>query len=222
MVFHSCGTTLPSTLHERVNSSLFRFSNVHAATILFIQYAANVSNINITNYYGFAFVAVNFQNSSFFNMLIGNNTGINLSDSLVNSVGSGVLMLFSDLDNINRGTQDSSYPVITLFNCTFIGNTEFISVEAKSCILNYFYHLRKPQFTIVNAAALTIIFNQQTFLPVVRIRKSHLVDNNGSLAAAVLILMFNTTKGLIEICENSFFKHESLLWKCTNILNDSI
>ena len=207
VVFHSCGTTLPSTLHQRVNSSLFRFSNVHAATILFIQCAAIVSNINITNYYGFALVAVNFQNSSFFNMLISNNTGLNLSDSSVNSVGSGMLMLFADLDNNNRGTQDNDYLVITLFNCTFIGNTELISVKAKSCIPNYFYHLTKPQFTIVNAAALSIIFNQQTFLPVVRIKKSHLVDNKGSLAAAVLILMFNTTKGLIEICENSFFKH---------------
>ena len=137
-------------------------------------------------------------------MLISNNTGLNLSDSSVNSVGSGMLMLFADLDNNNRGTQDNDYPVITLFNCTFIGNTEFNSVEAKSCIPNYFYHLTKPQFTIVNAAALSIIFNQQTFLPV---EKSHLVDNKGSLAAAVLILMFNTTKDLIEICENSFFKH---------------
>ena len=96
IVFHGCGATLPPSLHQRVNSSLFHFSNVHAATILFIQCTANISNINITYYYGFAFVAVNLQNSRFVNMHVSNSTGLELNNipSTEDSVGSGVLMLF--------------------------------------------------------------------------------------------------------------------------------
>ena len=136
VVFHGCGATLPSTLHQRVNSSLFRFSNVHAATILCMQCAANINNINIIYYYGFAFVAVNLQNSSFFQMSVNNSIGIKHSNtnSKEITVGSGVLMLFSDVDNNDRVIQDIDYPIITLFDCNFIANAEFIYNKAKVCI----------------------------------------------------------------------------------------
>ena len=215
VVLHGCGATLPSISHQRVNSSLFRFSNVHAATILFIQCAANISNISITYYYGFAFVAVNLQNSSFFKMSVSNNSGIKLSgaNSLVNSVGSGVLMLFSDLDN-DRVIQDNNNPIITLFDCTFVANSEFIYNKAKLCIPGLYYSMKNAPFTVVSAAALTIIFNQKTFHPVVSIEQTQFLYNFGNLAAAVLILMFNTTKSYIEISGNSYFDHNINFYPC--------
>ena len=216
IVFHGCGATLPPSLHQRVNSSLFRFSNVHAATILFIQCTANVNNINITNYYGFAFVAVNLQNSSFVNMHISNSIGIELSNIPLteDSVGSGVLMLFFDVDNSDQGIEANKSTNIILFNCAFFANTEFIFNKGNLCIPGLFYTLRKAPFQIVNAAALTIIFNQQKFHPVVNIEKTHLCHNFGSVAAAVLILMVNTTKGFTEISEDSYFDHNINFHPC--------
>ena len=215
IAFYGCGATLPSIVHQGVNSSLFRFSNVHAATILFMQCTANISNINITNYYGFAFVAVNLQNSSFFKMSVNNNSGINLSgaNSLVNSVGSGVLILFSDLDN-DRVIQDYNNSIITLFECIFIANSEFIYNKAKLCIPSLFYSLKNAPFTVVNAAALTIIFNQQKIHSVVSIEQTQFLHNFGNLAAAVLILMFNTTKGRTEIRGDSSFNHNINFYPC--------
>ena len=209
VVFRGCGATLPSSVHERVNSSLFRFSNVHSATILFIQCAANICNINITYYYGFAFVAVNLQSSSFVNMYVSNSTGIKLNNipSTEDSVGSGVLMLFFDVHNNDRVIQVNNNPNITLFNCTFFGNIDLIYNKAKLCVPDLYHSMKNAPFTVVNAAALTVIFNQQKFHPVVSIEQTHFLHNFGNLAATVLILMLNTTKGYIEISGDSYFDH---------------
>ena len=216
VVFHGCGATLPYTLHQRVNSSIFRFSNAHAATILFMQCAANINNINITYYYGFAFVAVNLQNSSFLQMSVNNNIGIKHSNtnSKEITVGSGVLMLFSDVDNNDQVIQDIDYSIITLFDCTFMANAEFIYNKAKLCIPGLYYSLKNAPFTVVNAAALTIIFNQKTFHPVVSIEQTQFRYNFGNLAAAVLILMFNTTEGHTEISGDSSFDHNINFYPC--------
>ena len=156
VVFRGCGATLPSTLHQRVNSSLFRFSNVHAATILFIQCTTNITNVNITYYYGFALVAVNLQSSSFVNLHVNNSIGINIP-STEDSLGSGVLMLFFDLHNNDRVIQGIDYPNITLFNCTFVGKIDLIYNKAKLCIPDLYHSMKNAPFTIVNAAALTSI-----------------------------------------------------------------
>ena len=216
VVFRGCGATLPSSVHERVNSSLFRFSNVHSATILFIQCAANICNINITYYYGFAFVAVNLQNSSFVNMCVSNSIGVELNNipSTEDSLGSGVLMLFFDVDNNDRVIQGVDNPNITLFNCTFVGNSDLIYNKAKLCIPGLYYSMKNAPFTVVNAAALTLIFNQQTFHPVVSIEQTQFLHNFGTLAAAVLILMLNTTKGCTEISGDSYFDHNTNLYPC--------
>ena len=213
VVFHGCGATLPSTLHQRVNSSLFRFSNVHAATILFIQCTTNITNVNITYYYGFALVAVNLQSSSFANLHVNKSIGINVP-STKDSLGSGVLMLFFDLHNNDRVIQGIDYPNITLFNCTFVGNIDLVYNKAKLCIPNLYHSMKNAPFTIVNAAALTVIFNQQKFHPAVSMKQTHFLHNFGNLAAAVLILMLNTTKGYIEISGDSSFDHNINFYPC--------
>ena len=213
VVFHGCGATLPSTLHQRVNSSLFRFSKVHAATILFIQCTTNITNVNITYYYGFALVAVNLQSSSFANLHVNNSIGINVP-STNDSLGSGVLMLFFDLHNNDRVIQGIDYPNITLFNCTFVGNIDLVYSKAKLCIPDLYNSMKNAPFTIVNAAALTVIFNQQKFHPAVSMKQTHFLHNFGNLAAAVLILMLNTTKGYIEISRDSSFDHNINFYPC--------
>ena len=208
VAFYGCGATLPSSLSEKFNSSVIHFSNIHAASILFIECSANINEFKITYYYGFAFVAVNLEDSNFTKLFVYNSLGIELINKNVTnrSIGSGALMMF-----LNSSNDD---PVITLFSCTFYGNNDLSGDNSKSCIASHFYNEKKESFTLVNAAALTIIFSQQISHPTINIKKTLFCHNIGTLAGAVLILMFNTTNGSTEISGDSSFEHNSNLYPC--------
>ena len=208
VTFHGCGATLENLNYEVLNSSILHFSNIHATTFLFIQCSVNFSDVAIKQYYGFAVVAVNLQDSSFSNVAVSDTLrAIVINRNVtIGSVGSGVLLFFSDSANIS--------PIITMFNCSFFVNNEYVYDAAKFCIPSHFYTLRKAPFTIVNAAALTVIFSQQSFQPIINIKKTNFIQNIGTLAAAVLILMFNTTKGCVEISEDSLFATNINLYSC--------
>ena len=208
VVFHGCGATLPSSLGQSINSFDIHFSNIHAASILFIECSVMINEFKITYYYGFAFVAVNLEDSNFTKLYIYNSLGIKLIDKNVTnrSIGSGALIMF-----VNSSNND---PLITLFNCTFYGNNDFSGDKNKSCIDSYFDDEEREGFTLVNAAALTIIFSQQISHPMINIKKSLFCHNVGTLAGAVLILMFNTANGSTEISGDSSFEHNSNLYPC--------
>ena len=208
VVFHGCGATLPSSLGQSINSSVLHFSNIHAASILFIECSVMINEFKITYYYGFAFVAVNLEDSNFTKLYVYNSLGIELINKNVTnrSIGSGALIMF-----LNSSNND---PVITLFNCTFYGNNDLSGDKSNSCIASHFYDKKRESFTLVNAAALTIIFSQQISHPMINIKKSLFCHNIGTLAGAALILMFNTTNGSTEISGNSSFKYNSNLYPC--------
>ena len=73
-----------------------------------------------------------------------------------------------------------------MFNCSFFVNNEYVYDAAKFCIPSHFYTLRKAPFAIVNAAALTVIFSQQSFQPTINIKKTNFIQNIGTLAGAVI------------------------------------
>ena len=208
VVFHGCGATLPSSLGQSINSSVLHFSNIHAASILFIECSVMINEFNITYYYGFAFVAVNLEDSNLTKLYIYNSLGIELINKNVTnrSIGSGALIMF-----LNSSNND---PLITLFNCTFYGNNDLSGDKSNSCIASHFYDEKRESFTLVNAAALTIIFSQQISHPKINIKKSLFYHNIGTLAGAALILMFNTTNGSTEISGNSSFEHNSNVYPC--------
>ena len=210
--FTGCGSNLKnfdSALIRLINSSSIYFTSSHSALFVFINVSVSISVFRIRHYYGFAIISMDLRSSEFTNMLITENAGIvvaSKNDGV--SIGSGLLLLFSSMRYIGAN--------VSLLNCTFFSDANYINSSNGQCIDTESDEKDNLIFqNIKNAAALTIIFNQHNSSgSIVSIKQSNFSYNFGSYCSGLMILMINSTKGKVEISQNTVFGSNTNLFQC--------
>lgn len=224
--FNSCGAYLSrfdGDLISDINSSAsLYFLDTHAAFFIFVDTAVNFSNVDIFNYFGFGILGVNLKNSIYFNSSIAFSLGQTLeSTSLAqNFIGSGMLLLFTAKSTIDTPSfAGQHYPAqnIIINQVYFHSNYESVIIKDKQCVVSHFkcYSTRTP-CSIINSAALTVIFhniNEMKSAAHISIEKSLFEHNSGSFCSGVLVLMLNSTFGLVKITDGTNFI------RCNNIMD---
>ena len=211
VTFVRCGAMLSyfeNSFINSINSSSLYFSESHSSVFIFINSNVSFTNVEICDYYGFALIGINLKNDSEFNNVrIKSNIGIESESENKPSPGSGVLLLFT-----NDNTSLVSRPEISITNTIFTANFEFnTNIENKQCAINHFKCFKRS-CSIINAAALTVIFNDVTTKdhpPLVSIRNSSFTRNTGSYCSGLMIIMLNSTNGTVRISENTTFKNNN-------------
>ena len=212
--FTGCGSSLKnfnSALIRLINSSSIYFTSRHSALFVFINVSVSISVVRIQHYYGFAIISINLRSSEFTNMLFTENAGIVVaSENDGISIGSGLLLYFSSMRYIGAN--------VSLLNCTFFNNANYINSSNGQCIDAESDEKDHLIFqNINNAAALTIIFNQHNVTSsgsIVSIKQSNFSYNFGSYCSGLMILMINSTKGKVEISQNTVFGSNTNLFQC--------
>ena len=107
---------------------------------------------------------------------------------------------------------------MSLLNCTFFNNANYINNSNGQCIDAESDEKDNLIFqNIKNAAALTIIFNQHNITSsgsIVSIKQSNFSYNLGSHCSGLMILMINSTKGKVEISQNTVFGNNRNFFQC--------
>ena len=204
LVWRGCGGYLSNS------SSVIQVLNSTGSSVHYTQYQSAVlcifginelliQNVNITIYYGFSILAINPLNALMDTLDIGSA----LSFSFKNSLGSGILLLYTDsLEN------ESSEPhSVTVNNTVIQGNLEQVTVVECLTDLQYL----SDKFPVVNAAGLTVLYAQQKFFSNVIISHTHFSGNIGSISGAMLILYYKTNKGKTMVHDCKLDSHNNFI-----------
>ena len=204
LVFTGCGEQLKrlATI-ESVNSSAspMHFSQYHSAVLVFLHInTLLIDEVNITNYYGFAILAINPRNA-----LI-NNCNITLSygrkgATCQKEFGSGLFLLFTDI----IGVPSSGNCNVTIQHSTLNNNFEYCQSKTESICDSYQKHNQK-HLPIINAAGLSVFHLQRTFTTNIQVAQSKFISNRGTLAAAVLLIYYNSVEQSQVTISNATFK----------------
>ena len=223
--FTGCGgnlATLDKEQLENINStsSLVYFTQYHAAVLVFIEISHLVMrDVSISQYYGFAVVAINLPNGTL------DSVNVNVSQGIINierteiykigySVGCGVLLLYK---NSSKTSSIVNQYKVLITSSSFTHNYEYIIYHKFTCVTNFYNSFkRKIQINpVVNAAGLTILFTQNDNIAQVNISKCTFKDNIGSIAGAMLVLHLNTTKHSQTVIYNeTVFRSNANARKC--------
>ena len=210
--FVGCGALLKgftTSFKKQMNSSQLPFTDYQSALFVFINSTVNMTDVNITYYYGFAIIGINLQNSSFFNLTIAHSIGIELISKGEKSIGSGVVIFF--FSPLRKHAPPVT--VVQFRLCLFYINFEYDRKDNRSCVASRFIngHEHPGMF---NAAGLTVIFFQEHREIRVTVLNSKFEKNFGTHAGAVMVLMINTTEAYVRIDQNSYFKSNYNLLPC--------
>lgn len=207
--FHQCGADLISLSNKSIlfNESRLYYSTYRAVVLLLIESQLNITSMNISSCYGFGILAINPYRSELNNVNITNG---NLEYSKVNDsnwMGHGSGMIIHFLDTKNTGNNNH---IISINKCCFKDN---INYYGQHCIAHYYHNISKDKGPIVNAAALSIVYEQTSFKANVIINSSIFTKNIGSLAGAILVLQLHTVNATTKLY-NSIFDFNVNLAKC--------
>ena len=194
VTFSGCGAFLQidEPLNERLSSSKLHFNGSHhSALFIFMNSSVNFHRVNITNYYGFAVIGLDLKSSSFSSVGVTMDADAAVTSQSKPSIGSGILILF------NNQFEPMLYN-LSFYDCYFYRNYDLnytFCIDSLSYDTNYEF--------IKNAAALTIIFSQtqksENTTSLVVIEQTSFVHNTGSYCSGVMILMLNSTTGMVRI-----------------------
>ena len=194
--FIGCGTFLSSFNADFINSTLLKFSSTHAALFFFFNSSVDFKHVRIQQYFGFAIVGINIRQSNFEKLLVSDTTGNVYAYG--QPIGSGLLFIFTG------SFKHTAKPRVKIVNSIFNANYDF--TESDKCVSSHFRYFLNPR--IINAAALTVLFNVQNSVhqPSVYIDSSLFAHNSGSYCGGLLIAMLNSTDGLVNISNGTVFK----------------
>ena len=194
VTFTGCGANL-NTLEEEqldiINStiSLVYFTQYHAAVLVFTEISHLViRDVSISQYYGFAIIAVNLPIGTLDSITITTSLSIQVATQSNHSIGSGVLFLYK-----NSNSNLSQYQV-KITDSLFIHNYEHIVYPGLVCATD-FYNSSINEIApkqVINAAGLTILYTQNDTKAQVNISQCNFTGNIGSIAGAMLVLHLNT------------------------------
>ena len=211
--FIKCGanlTTLGEELLDTVNSSISHmYFTQHHATSLLIVGIKNVTmySVNISNYYGFATIAINLAYTNFSLLNVNLAKRIILEGYQNFTVGCGILLLYNN--KMNKFVDKNFYVLIQ--RSVFSYNWHYINnLPSISNIFQYFKSCQVNCVSITNAPGLSIIFSQMNTTVKVDIINTDFFYNEGSLAGALLILHLNTsTLSQITVSYSNFDDNSS-------------
>ena len=184
-------------------SSLVYFTQYHAAVLVFTEINHLVMrDVSISQYYGFAIVAVNLPNGTLDSINVSSYLSFKVASQSNYSIGSGMLFLYK-----NSHYNLSQYQV-KITDSLFIHNYEYIVYPGLMCATD-FYNSSINEITqnpVINAAGLTILYTQNDTKAQVNISQCNFTGNIGSIAGAMLVLHLNTiTHSQTSIHNDSVF-----------------
>ena len=150
-----------------------------------------IEDVQITDYYGFAVLAINPVNATLNQVCINGSQQCNIHFSL----GSGILLFFTDhiktkfFQHVNKTEILDNFEFISVIDC--LTDLQYVSEDCK-------------YFPLVNAAGLTVLYTQKSFTSNVTILKTKLSGNYGSIAGAMLVLHYGTYKGRTVVYNSEF------------------
>lgn len=189
--FSNCGTNLTTLDNNLINctSSPIHFTQYQAAVLVFTNISSLYAKyINFTGYNGFAIVAVNLPNASFNYLNVSYSQNYLLAGFKNISIGSGVLVLFSNQvtpKNYSRYNLSITY---SSFEHNF-ANNQYMKKEKCATGL---HHLFEKSFPVINAAGVTILYTQNDIPATVNIFRTNFMSCSGYYGGAMLILYFNS------------------------------
>ena len=207
VTFDNCGTFLTSIPDadtiKYLNGSYFHYSAYHSAVLVFVHCTVSMTQVNITNSFGFAIIGVNLYNSTISNITIyGPYTNFT---SFSTSIGSGMLIHYYDHES---NLQNYS---IVISRVKFYANIDYddLSHEPLTAIAY------NRNITITNAAGLTIINTMKQWKTIIAIHASSFTNNfnYGCSPGGMLIIQRNPNFNSNVIIKNSKFEHNFNL-KC--------
>ena len=187
LVWSGCGGFLSSSsliiqIINSTGSSVYFTQDQSAVLLIFGIDALLIQNVNFRSYHGFSILAINPLNALMDTLDIKSS-----SFMFASSVGSGILLLFTD----NLKNEFSKNHSVTVNNALIQGNLEQVTVV--ECLTDLQYVSDK--FPVVNAAGLTVLYTQKKFFSNVTISQTHFSGNFGSISGAILTLHYKTNRG---------------------------
>ena len=221
VTFIGCGANLTTFDKEQLNiinstSSPFYFTKYHAAVFVFTEISHLVMReVIISQYYGFAIVAVNLHNGTLDSVIVHYSQGIPRAVQKSGySVGCGVLLLYK---NSTRMSSIVNQYKVLITGSSFRYNYEYIFYHKFTCA-TIFYNslkLKRQRNPVINAAGLTILYTQNDINAQVNISRCTFEGNIGSIAGAMFVLHLNTIKNSETVIYNeSVFHSNANLRKC--------
>ena len=203
LVFTGCGEQLKRlAAMESINSSVspMYFSQYHSAVLVLLHInTLLIYEVTITNYYGFAVLAINPRNASINNCTITASYG-GKGVSYQKYFGSGLFLLFTDL-----ASSGNCYNV-TFQSSIFSNNFEYYQLKNQSICDSYHRKHNQKHLSIFNAASLSVFHLQRKFRTNIQVVQSKFISNRGTLAAAVLMVYYNSVNQSQVAISNSTFK----------------
>ena len=219
--FIGCGanlTTLDKKQLHIINStsSLVYFTQYHAAVLVFTEISHLVMrDVSISQYYGFAIVAVNLPNGTLDSIYVNGSQGIEKAiQNSGSSVGCGVLLLYK---NSTRMSSIVNQYKVLITSSSFTYNYEYIIYHKFTCATDFYNSFKRKNHKnpVINAAGLTILYTQNDTNAQVNISRCTFKYNGGSTSGAMLVLHLSTTKPSQTVIYNeSVFHSNANLQKC--------
>ena len=187
--FNNCGAPIKTLSNESLSlinststSSLY-FTKYHASMLTIEGINVYMIQIRIASYYGFGILTRNIR-SGFIHRIYLSKNKVENSISFQNSVGSGILLLYTNAEINDRGSV-----TFTISNSSFTENFEFN--KKVGCPAEEYKNLNnlKP---VMNGQALTVIYSQQSFNATVIISNCFFDHNFGSPIGLILTLFLNS------------------------------
>lgn len=198
------------------HSPIYFTTNQSSVLLFFNISSLLLHELSITDYYGFATVAINPINALINNVNITYSQALKYYTKYHIAIGSGILLLFMDIttNNTSMILHTAMLNHINLVDNIHQHNTTKCLSNMKQFITS------KQRLAIINAAGLTIIYAQHNFTANVHLNQSIFLKNYGSLAGAMLIIHYNSiSRSHTAISESYFNKTFSSLLCGTSSLS---
>ncbi len=199
--FIKCGSLL--TNFTGLNITVLSFSPTHYALFVFVKGTIHFQNVTISNYNGFAVIAINTMDANFTEVLVTQNNGGEVSCETGKSIGSGVLVIYSSLTSVAW-----SYHLV-FHNSTFSTNSDCNNnSSSKRCAPLI------DDKSIYNAAGLTVLSYGMKEIVSVDILQTVFRHNYGTEGGALFIGLVNTKTTTVNVGDNSEFDSNWILFNC--------
>ena len=216
-----CGTVLtPVMLQLDSDTNNAAYFGINQTAVLLFSHVLRlkVTNIEISDYYGFAIIVVNSMGlSQIENVHVYNSLSITeYNDKYVDRgnhsyYGSGLLVYFHNLlDGLDVDQVETEEQTLVIMQSEFNNNTYYHDDFLCKAQIFRFQPSRVP---IVAGAAITLYFTQDTYEVNVQLDAIDINGNDGSLSAGIMVFFINTpfqshlllSNSIIQNNTNTFF-----------------
>ena len=221
VTFIGCGANLITLDKEQFDiinctSSLVYFTQYHAVVLVFTEISHLVMrDVNISQYYGFAIVAVNLPSGTLDSINVNFSQGIEKAAQQKSgySVGSGVLLMYQDSPKTLSYTNQYK---LRITNSNFSDNFDNVAYSGYVCVTKLYnsYEYKYSKKPVINAAGLTIFYIGANINVQIDISRCTFAYNAGSIAGAMLLLHLKTKTHSQTVIKNSKFVSNGSNRKC--------